>query len=194
MSNLSEALQAQLLRGDWDAVADAVFDVREEHLLDRFVLEDLYGRFEARDYGLNGAPWALVAVDYRGNLALVDMVYERDLLSLRVLDEARPVRGAGASVRDGRRGSGPEARRAVECVRRGVGLAGAARLVVPDLREEIGCPVRTRDNATAEGFETPDVGGGREPEWPGQPSPQQWQEMETMLGAYEVSHAHTRAA
>jgi hypothetical protein len=58
----------------------AAFDVRDDHLVDGFALDDAYNRFEACDYGLNGAPWALWAVDYEGNVVCADMLYERDLI------------------------------------------------------------------------------------------------------------------
>lgn len=80
MANLSDALQAQLLEGDWDAFHGAAFAVTEDHLVDSFKLEDSFERFEALDYGLNGAPWALVGVDYEGNLVFNDMLYVKDTL------------------------------------------------------------------------------------------------------------------
>jgi hypothetical protein len=80
MSHLSEALQAQLLDGDWGAFEGAALTIRDDHLVDDFPLQDAHDRFEAADYGLNGAPWALWAVDYEGNLIGHDLLYESQLL------------------------------------------------------------------------------------------------------------------
>lgn len=80
LSELDETLQAQLLDGDWGAFEGAAFTVSDAHLIDEFPLADSHDRFEAADYGLNGAPWALWCVDYEGNLVGYDMLYERDLI------------------------------------------------------------------------------------------------------------------
>jgi hypothetical protein len=66
--------------GDWGAIDDAAYILEPAHLIDGFRLEDSHNRFEAADYGFNGAPWALVAVDYDGNLVFHDMLYVKDLL------------------------------------------------------------------------------------------------------------------
>jgi hypothetical protein len=81
--------------GDWSAFESQAFDVRDAHLVDRFQLEDAHDRFEACDYGLNGAPWALVAVDYEGNLVFVDMLYERDLIPSQLAPLVTGKRKAG---------------------------------------------------------------------------------------------------
>lgn len=80
LANLPDALRAQLLAGDWGAFEGAAFTVADTHLIRDFRLEDAHERFEAADYGLNGAPWALWVVDYEGNLVAYDMLYEKDLL------------------------------------------------------------------------------------------------------------------
>jgi hypothetical protein len=80
LAELSEALRDQLMDGDWGAFEGAAFTITEDHLIDRFDLLDGYEKFEAADYGLNGAPWALCAVDYEGNVVFHDMLYEHDLL------------------------------------------------------------------------------------------------------------------
>ena len=86
MSHLSESLQAQLLEGDWDAFHGAAFAVSDEHLVDGFALQDAHERFEAADYGLNGCPWALISVDYEGNLVFYDLLYVKDMLPSDVCD------------------------------------------------------------------------------------------------------------
>ena len=95
MSHLSEALQAQLLEGDWGAFEGAAFTITDDHLVGTFELRDAFDRFEACDYGLNGAPWALVAVDYEGNLIFSDMLYERDLLPSQLAPLVTEKRKAG---------------------------------------------------------------------------------------------------
>jgi hypothetical protein len=80
LSHLPEELRRQLLDGDWGAFEGAAFKVDETHLITRFEPNDAFTRFEAADYGLNGAPWCLWSVDFEGNLIAVDMVYERDML------------------------------------------------------------------------------------------------------------------
>lgn len=80
MSHLSDELQKQLLEGDWDAFEGAAYSVTPEHLIDDFEMTNSHDRFEACDYGLNGAPWALVAIDYEGNLIFQDMLYVTDML------------------------------------------------------------------------------------------------------------------
>ena len=80
LSRLPEHLRRALLEGDWSVFEGAAFHVGDDHLIDTFPMVDAHDRFEACDYGLNGAPWALVAVDYEGNLIFDDMLYERELL------------------------------------------------------------------------------------------------------------------
>jgi hypothetical protein len=80
LMHLPEELRRQLMDGDWDAFEDAAFVLTEDHLVDGFPLADSIDRFEAADYGLNGAPWALIPVDYEGNLVFYDMLYEDNLL------------------------------------------------------------------------------------------------------------------
>lgn len=80
LEHLPDVLRQQLLDGDWDAFEGAAVELREEHLVERFELLDAFDRFEAADYGLNGAPWALWSVDFEGNLVATDMLYERDVL------------------------------------------------------------------------------------------------------------------
>jgi hypothetical protein len=80
LAHLPEELRKQLLEGDWDAFEGAAYTVTDTHLVDEFPLADAHDRFEACDYGLNGAPWALIPVDYEGNLVFYDMLYERDLI------------------------------------------------------------------------------------------------------------------
>lgn len=80
LQHLDETLRAQLLDGDWGAFEGAAFTVTDDHLIAGFPIEDAHDRFEAADYGLNGAPWALIPVDYEGNLVFHDMLYVSDLL------------------------------------------------------------------------------------------------------------------
>jgi hypothetical protein len=81
MSYLSEALQAQLLEGNWDAFeSQALPSFGALHLVDSFPLGDMRERLEAMDYGLNGTAWALVATDYDGNVVFADSITEKDLL------------------------------------------------------------------------------------------------------------------
>jgi hypothetical protein len=84
---LDETLQAQLLDGDWGVFEGAAFVITTDHAIDRFELADSINRFEALDYGLNGAPWALWAIDYEGNLVAVDMRYWRDALPSDITPE-----------------------------------------------------------------------------------------------------------
>jgi hypothetical protein len=78
LQHLGPVLRAQLLAGDWGAFEGAAFQVGAPHLVDGFHLTNAHTRFEACDYGLNGAPWALWTVDYEGNLVCCDMLYEHD--------------------------------------------------------------------------------------------------------------------
>lgn len=80
LRHLDATLQAQLIDGDWGAFQGAAFTVTDDHLIDHFQLEDAHDRYEAADYGLNGAPWALVPVDYEGNLIFYDMLYAKETL------------------------------------------------------------------------------------------------------------------
>lgn len=80
LSRLGETLQKQLEDGDWDVAEGLAYQVGSDHLVEEFKLDDSIERFEACDYGLNGAPWALVAVDYEANLIFTDMLYEQGLL------------------------------------------------------------------------------------------------------------------
>lgn len=65
--------------GEWGAIADAAYVIEDAHLIPAFNLAEAASRFEAADYGLNGAPWAGCAVDYDGNLIFHDMLYEKEL-------------------------------------------------------------------------------------------------------------------
>lgn len=80
LAKLGETLQKQLEHGDWEVAEGLAYTVGSDHLIDDFALHDAHDRFEACDYGLNGSPWALVAVDFEGNLVFYDMLYERDLI------------------------------------------------------------------------------------------------------------------
>lgn len=80
LSHLGDVLQRQLLDGDWGAFEGMAFTVGPDHLIDRFQLDNAFDRFEACDYGLNGAPWALVAVDFEGNAIFTDLLYEKNLI------------------------------------------------------------------------------------------------------------------
>jgi terminase large subunit-like protein len=84
---LDETLRAQLLDGDWGVFEGAAFVITTDHAVDSFELHDSIDRFEALDYGLNGAPWALWAIDYEGNLIVVDMRYWRDKLPSDITPE-----------------------------------------------------------------------------------------------------------
>lgn len=87
LSYLPETLQQQLLDGDWGVFEGAAFTVTPVHEIPSFELEDSHHRFEALDYGLNGAPWCLWATDYEGNLIAVDMGYWRDELPSDICPE-----------------------------------------------------------------------------------------------------------
>jgi hypothetical protein len=80
-------LQKQLEDGDWNVAEGLAYQITDTHLIDRFELADSHDRFEACDYGLNGAPWALWVVDYEGNLVAYDLLYERD----RIPSELAPL-------------------------------------------------------------------------------------------------------
>lgn len=80
LARLDETLRQQLEEGDWQVAEGLAFHVTDIHLVDAFPLRNSHARFEALDYGLNGAPWALWAVDYEGNVVCVDMLYEHNRL------------------------------------------------------------------------------------------------------------------
>jgi hypothetical protein len=80
LSHLGETLRLQLEEGDWAVAEGLAYRVGAQHRVDTFPIRDGYSRFEACDYGLNGAPWALWLVDFEGNLVCYDMVYARDLI------------------------------------------------------------------------------------------------------------------
>ena len=80
MAHLGETLRRQLMDGDWGAFEGAAFEITPDHLIEDFTLEDAHERFEAADWGFNGAPWALWAVDHEGNVIGYDMLYVRDTL------------------------------------------------------------------------------------------------------------------
>jgi hypothetical protein len=80
LAELDDTLRAQLLDGDWGVFEGAAFSITPAHLVASFPLDSSMERFEAADYGLNGAPWACWAVDYDGNLVCFDLIYERDKL------------------------------------------------------------------------------------------------------------------
>jgi hypothetical protein len=84
-----------LLDGDWGAFEGAAFTISPAHLVREFELQDAHDRFEALDYGLNGAPWALIAVDFEGNLVFYDMIYEADKLPDEVAAKVLAKRRAG---------------------------------------------------------------------------------------------------
>jgi hypothetical protein len=90
LAHLPDALRAQLEDGDWGAFEGAAFDIRDEHLISDFRLQDAMERFEAADYGLNGAPWCLWPVDYEGNLVAFDMLYARELLPSQLARRSLP--------------------------------------------------------------------------------------------------------
>ena len=87
LGHLPATLQQQLLDGDWGVFEGAAFTITPLHEIADFKLEDSHDRFEALDYGLNGAPWALWATDYDGNLIAVDMGYWRDTLPSDICPE-----------------------------------------------------------------------------------------------------------
>ena len=87
LGHLSEMLQQQLLDGDWGVFEGAAFTITPLHEIADFKLEDSHDRFEALDYGLNGAPWCLWATDYEGNLIAFDMGYWRDRLPSDICPE-----------------------------------------------------------------------------------------------------------
>lgn len=80
LDRVPEDLRRRLLFGDWESFEGAAFEIADDHLIQMFEPPDAFARFEAADYGLNGAPWALWTVDFEGNLIATDMLYERDLL------------------------------------------------------------------------------------------------------------------
>jgi hypothetical protein len=80
LARLGDVRQQQLEHGDWQAAEGLAYDIRDEHRIDLFEPNDAFTRFEAADYGLNGAPWCLWVVDFEGNLVADDMLYEQDLI------------------------------------------------------------------------------------------------------------------
>lgn len=97
---LDETLRAQLLEGDWGVFEGAAFVITDDHLVTGFRLEDSIDRFEALDYGFNGAPWGLWAVDYEGNLILADIAYWRDTLPSDIAPEIVEKRKHGWGLRN----------------------------------------------------------------------------------------------
>ena len=89
LEKLSPVLRQQLLDGDWGAFEGAAFTITEDHIIedDDFALADSHDRFEACDYGLNGAPWALIPTDYEGNLIFWDMLYVKNALPSDLSEE-----------------------------------------------------------------------------------------------------------
>jgi hypothetical protein len=104
LSHLGETLRLQLELGDWKVAEGLAYQVLDEHIVDDFALQNSHDRFEAADYGLNGAPWCLWAVDYEGNMIAYDLLYERDKLPSQlaplVLDRRRLWRTTSAAVMD----------------------------------------------------------------------------------------------
>lgn len=101
LAALDETLQRQLLDGDWGVFEGAAFIVTDDHLIDRFDLDDSIDRFEALDYGLNGAPWGLWATDYEGNVIAVDMGYWHDALPSDIVPEIIEYRKRGWQLDNG---------------------------------------------------------------------------------------------
>lgn len=95
LSRLGETLRQQLEEGDWTVAEGLAFTVTDDHLIDRFELGNSHDRFEALDYGLNGAPWALWAVDYEGNVIAYDLLYVRDKLPSQLAPLVQAKRSAG---------------------------------------------------------------------------------------------------
>jgi PBSX family phage terminase large subunit len=73
--------------GEWGAIENAAFHVTKDSQVETFRLEDSHERFEAADYGLNGAPWCLWATDYDGNLIAVDLLYVKDTLASKLAEQ-----------------------------------------------------------------------------------------------------------
>jgi hypothetical protein len=94
LSRLGETLQKQLEDGDWEVAEGLAYTITDDsHVVDTFDLADSHERFEACDYGLNGAPWALWVVDYEGNLIVADLLYERDKLPSDLCPLFSPAQG-----------------------------------------------------------------------------------------------------
>ena len=92
LGHLDETLQQQLLAGNWGVFDLAAFHVTDDHKVTGFRLDDSISRYEALDYGVNGAPWGLWATDYEGNLVAVDMRYWRDALPSEITPEVVELR------------------------------------------------------------------------------------------------------
>jgi Terminase large subunit, T4likevirus-type, N-terminal len=97
---LDETLLQQLLDGNWGVFELAAFHVTDDHLVDEFELDDAMARFEALDYGLNGAPWGLWATDYEGNVVAVDMEYWRNELPSDIAPEIVELRKHGWGLKN----------------------------------------------------------------------------------------------
>lgn len=81
LAHLPDELRRQLMDGDWSAFEGrALPDFGEVNFVEEFPLTDAHDRFEAADYGLNGTAWALIAVDFEGNLVFHDLLYVDDLI------------------------------------------------------------------------------------------------------------------
>jgi hypothetical protein len=95
LSRLDETIRLQLEEGNWDVFEGAAFVVTRDHLVKGFRLQDAFDRFEAADYGFNGAPWSLWATDYEGNVIAVDMTYGTNMLPSEVCEQIVGKRKAG---------------------------------------------------------------------------------------------------
>ena len=77
LNHLPEALQRQLMDGDWGAFEGAAYDIDDRiHLPPIFAIPAEWERFEFMDHGTsNPAAWYIVATDYDGNLVIFDEYY-----------------------------------------------------------------------------------------------------------------------
>jgi hypothetical protein len=77
LNHLPEALQRQLMDGDWGAFEGAAYDIDDRiHLPPIFAIPPEWERFEFMDHGTsNPAAWYIVATDYDGNQIVFDEYY-----------------------------------------------------------------------------------------------------------------------
>lgn len=84
LMHLPETLRRQYLEGDWDAAEGMAFpEFREDvHVVPEFPIPAEWERYEQMDHGVSHpAVFALVVVDYDGNLIVADSYYSPGLIS-----------------------------------------------------------------------------------------------------------------
>jgi hypothetical protein len=90
--HLPLGLRQQLMAGDWEAFEGAAYQDFDDtaHVVPIFPIPPQWERFEFMDHGTaNPTAWYLCAVDYDGNLIVVDSYYSPGLISEHVNEVLR---------------------------------------------------------------------------------------------------------